>query len=88
MCFYGNGVEDKMWYLLEIQDHSLQNCVELLPTSTTPRGWKTKYTDISTGIYSEFNNFSHICTRSLTAFAVHVGVALAGQHSMFVGDGI
>ena len=25
---------------------------------------------------------------SLTAFAVHVGVALAGQHSVFVGDGI
>ena len=25
---------------------------------------------------------------SLTTFAVHVGVALAGQHSVFVGDGI
>ena len=36
VCFYGNGAEDEMRYLLEIQDHPLQNRIELLPASSTP----------------------------------------------------
>lgn len=99
MCCCGNIAEDKTWYLLKKQDHSLQNSVEALPTSATSRSSRRKkkrekhsQTRIYVKSYWLFGQYGVECIVcecvGLTAFAVHVSVTLPVQYSVFVSDSI